>query len=196
MGENESRLMDSRSAEAPTSDLIDQRTDAVVTIVVPTRHEADNVGPLLEGISAALLSMAYEVLFVDDSDDDTPVRIAQAAIRAPARNIRLLHRGKPDRTGGLGGAVVAGFRMATTPWLAVMDGDLQHPPDVLPKLLARAEETGADVVVASRYVDGGDGSALGTTRRRVSSSAGRAARVLFPRRLDVVTEPMSGCFLV
>ena len=86
--------------------------------------------------------------------------------------------------------------MASPPWLAVMDGDLQHPPEVRPSLLARAEETGADVVVASRYVDGGDGSALGTTRRRVSSSAGRAARVLFPRRLDVVTDPMSGCFLV
>ena len=92
MGDLESRLMNGREEGQRASDLIDQRTDAVVTIVVPTRHEADNVGPLLEGISAALLSTAYEVLFVDDSDDDTPVRIAQAAIRAPARNIRLLHQ--------------------------------------------------------------------------------------------------------
>jgi glycosyltransferase involved in cell wall biosynthesis len=135
-------------------------------------------------------------VFVDDSDDDTPARVREVAEQSRSVNIRLIHRVKKDRKGGLGGAVVAGFRSASTPWLAVMDGDLQHPPELLAQLLDTAQTTGADVVVASRYLDGGDGSALGGTRLRLSHSATKVARILFPHRLNAVTDPMSGFFVV
>ena len=73
-----------------------------VTIVIPTRNEADNVQPLLERLRTVLDETAFEVVFVDDSDDTTPEVIRDV----DDERVRLLHRLKGDRAGGLGGAVV------------------------------------------------------------------------------------------
>ncbi|NHC44730.1 glycosyltransferase [Motilibacter aurantiacus] len=166
-----------------------------LTVVVPTRNEADNVGPLLARLSAALPGRAVEVLFVDDSDDETPTRILEQS-RRDDLDVRLLHRPEGERRGGLSGAVVAGLRAARADWAVVMDGDLQHPPEVLP-LLLEAGADGADVVVASRYF--GDGSAAGLAGARralVSGLSTRMAAGMFPRRLQPVSDPMSGFFAV
>jgi len=168
---------------------------AAVCVLVPTRNEAGNVAPLLARLGPVLARMNGEVLFVDDSDDQTPAAVAAAATNS-AVPVRLLHRAADERVGGLGGAVQAGLATSTATWTVVMDGDLQHPPEQVPDLIAAAER-GADVVVATRY--DGSGSAAGLSSRfrgLVSHGATGVARLLFPRALAGVSDPMSGFFAV
>lgn len=165
-----------------------------VSVIVPTFNEAPNVAELVARVGAAVQGRRrdVEIIFVDDSTDDTPAVIAAVAAAAPVP-VRLIHRAVPE--GRLGGAVVAGIRAATGPWCVVMDGDLQHPPELIPVLVARGESSGADVVVASRYC--GDGSAdglAGGLRRLVSSGSTLVTKSMFPRRLRNCSDPMTGFF--
>lgn len=167
-----------------------------LTIVVPTYDERDNVGPLLHGLTRALSGQPVEVLFVDDSRDDTPQVIQEAARTCPLP-VRLLHRPPGQRTGGLAGAVVAGIRDTGAPWVLVMDGDLQHPPDAVPELIDVARDDDCDVVIASRYREGGSSGGLAnSSRRTLSRMCGGLARRLFPRRMSGCTDPMTGFFAV
>jgi len=174
----------------------DAQPTAELAVLVPTRNEAPNIEELLRRVSAAVAGIPAEIIFVDDSDDDTPVVIDALAGRQDGCRVSLIHRQGPQRTGGLGGAVVAGLRAVRAPWACVLDADLQHPPEVIPDLLAAAERDRADLVIASRYCGQGRADGLGPVRARISTACGSAARLLFPLRLDGVTDPMSGFFLV
>lgn len=167
---------------------------AGVTVIVPTYNERDNVAELVERTAAALAGRDAEILFVDDSSDDTTAEVERVAVDAPIP-VRVIHRS--DNVGGLGGAVVVGLGAAAADVCIVMDGDLQHPPELLPTLLDRFADGDADVVAASRYVGGGDTSGLGTAVRfGVSRAATWLTRAMFPRRLARSTDPMTGFFLV
>jgi dolichol-phosphate mannosyltransferase len=171
---------------------MEQHTD--LTVVVPTFNEGPNIAELVERVAAATEGRVVEVLFVDDSTDETPAEILRVAATSDIP-VRLLHRDKPD--GGLSGAVLAGFAESTADWTLVMDGDLQHPPELIPVMLAAADETAADVVVASRYIGGGSSDGLsGRIRHLVSSSATVLTRAMFPLRLRDCTDPMTGFFAV
>ncbi|GFJ96706.1 glycosyltransferase [Phytohabitans rumicis] len=165
-------------------------SDLYATIVVPCRHEEGNVGPLLDRIKTAMNGHPYEVLFVDDSDNDATVQ----AIRAADPNALVFHRMGEQRWGGLAGAVIDGLRMAHSDRVVVMDADLQHPPEVVPALLSTLDG-GAELVMASRYTDGGDpGGLSGPFRRLVSGASTWLAKATFPIRLRGVTDPMTGFF--
>lgn len=167
-----------------------------LTVIVPTRNESGNVAPLIARLGEALAGIDAEVLFVDDSSDTTPEQVRSTALTA-SLPVRLLHRTAKERVGGLGGAVLAGLRSAHSDWAVVMDGDLQHPPEVVPDLLRAGQQSGADLVVASRYVGAGSAGGLSTaTRERVSGGANALARAVFPRRLADCTDPMSGFFAI
>lgn len=167
---------------------------AGVTVIVPTFNERDSVAELVARTAAALAGRDAEILFVDDSSDDTPAEIGRVAADAPLP-VRLIHRETND--GGLGGAVSRGLQAAAYDLCIVMDGDLQHPPELLPALLDRHAAGDADVVAASRYIGGGDTSGLGTTVRfGVSRAATWLTRAMFPLRLARSTDPMTGFFLV
>ena len=166
-----------------------------LTILVPTRNEVENVEPLLKRLSA-IAEPDTVVLFVDDSDDATPHVIQAARERGfGSLETRLLHRSGAQQTGGLGGAVLAGLEITQTPWVCVMDGDLQHPPEVVPRLLDAARTANADLVVASRYVAGGRNEGLGAVRTAVSWGSTVLAKAVFPYRLRGIRDPMSGFFL-
>ena len=166
------------------------------TIVIPTRNEADNVGPLLERLSTAMSGVLGEVLFVDDSTDETPLAIEQAA-RVSGLAIRLLHRPAHHRPGGLSGAVVEGLRHARGTWAVIMDADLQHPPELAPRLAAIGQARQLDLVAGSRYIGAGTADGLGGAYRRgVSSLATIGTKAVFPRRLARLSDPMSGFFAV
>jgi dolichol-phosphate mannosyltransferase len=169
-----------------------------LAMLVPTRNEAANIEELLRRISAAVTGIPTAIVFVDDSDDDTPAVIRAVARRRDcgACQVALIHRRGGQRTGGLGGAVVDGLRAAEAPWVCVLDADLQHPPEVVPRLLAAAERDEADLAVASRYCGTGRTDGLGPARSLISTACGSAAKLLFPTRLRGVTDPMSGFFLV
>lgn len=165
-----------------------------VSVIIPTFNEAPNVAELIERIEVALLGRRGEVLFVDDSSDDTP-NVIEAAAAHSSLFVRLVRRPRP--VGGLSGAVLEGLRIATSDWCVVMDGDLQHPPEVIPALLESGIEQDADVVVASRHVHGGSSAGLsGRARHLVSMSATILTRAMFPTRLRNCTDPMTGFFAV
>jgi dolichol-phosphate mannosyltransferase len=166
-----------------------------VSVIVPTRNEAPNVAPLLGRLSSVAAEQTIEVIFVDDSDDDTPARVQVEAGPLPF-GVTCLHRKRDSRAGGLGGAVVAGLRAARGEWACVMDGDLQHPPEVLGPMVVAGGAARADVVVGTRYANGGSVGDFGATRELVSRLSSLAARTLFPRKLRGVSDPMSGLFAV
>jgi len=160
------------------------------TIVVPTFNEGGNVEELVTRL-AEVVPGDTEVLFVDDSTDSTPEVIGKLAERA-SLPVRMLHRETPE--GGLAGAVTLGIANARGEQVLVMDGDLQHPPELVPTMLDGLAE--AEMVVASRYIGGGDAGGLSSLWRRwVSSSSTLLAQACFPRRVGrVCTDPMTGFF--
>ena len=173
------------AADAPTTD---------VTIVVPTYNEALNVPELVRRVGEATRGLDAEILFVDDSSDDTADVVRRVAPDAELP-VRVIHRDAP--VGGLGGAVLEGIRASASPLVLVMDGDLQHPPELIPTMVARAHEPDVDVVVASRYI--GDGSSAGlanVVRQAVSSTSTAVTRAMFPVRLRDCSDPMTGFFAV
>ena len=168
-------------------------TAGMVSVVVPTRHEGPNVAPLLAGIEAALVGRTFEVVFVDDSDDDTPDAI-EAAMAEASFPVQLVRRQREERWGGLGGAVVDGFEHAAGSIVVVMDGDLQHPAERIPALVAEIE-SGRDLAIGSRRVPGADeGTGLTWARRLLSRMATGIAAAFFPRRVGRVADPLSGFF--
>jgi dolichol-phosphate mannosyltransferase len=167
---------------------------------VPTYNEAPNIAELVRRVTAALAQeragsgLDAEIVFVDDSTDDTPevIRLVAQDAQLP---VRVIHR--ELRTGGLGGAVVEGMRAAASDRCLVMDGDLQHPPEKIPEMLARYDEGDVDVVVASRYAGGGTAHGLADrTRVLVSKASTAVTKSMFPLRLRDVTDPMTGFFLI
>ncbi|MCL1900452.1 MAG: glycosyltransferase [Promicromonosporaceae bacterium] len=168
-----------------------------VTVIVPTFNEGPNIAELVRRLASLPATAPLDVLFVDDSTDDTPQIIEAVAATAPIQ-VSLLHR--EDGVGGLSGAVVEGLRRAKAQgakWAVVMDGDLQHPPELVPTLLETGDEQGLDVVVASRYTGAGDAGGLdGPLRKLVSRASGVLARSMFPVRLRGVSDPMTGFFAV
>ena len=110
----------------------------MLSVVVPTFNEGKNIRNLVTQIDDALKGIPYEIVFVDDSKDDTPQVIMEVAKDFPA--VRMEHR-----TGetGLATAVLKGFSLAKGEYMACMDADLQHPPIVLSKRNGNGKTAGA-----------------------------------------------------
>ena len=187
-------MIENKIPESMTSVVPDMQTIYDLSMVIPTRNEAGNIEPLLMRIHQAVKGIAVEVVFVDDSTDETPdvIRKLQDWFPLP---IKLIARPAERRKNGLGGAVVEGFQAAQGTWLGVMDADLQHPPEMIPRLLRHAQKSGSDVVIGSRLAPGGDSSSLGFTRNMISHVFALTTRIAFPQRLWNVTDPLTGFFL-
>lgn len=137
-----------------------------LTVLIPTFNERENVRLIVKRIQSILSprKCSYEILFVDDSKDDTPLMLARLSHQYP--NVRYRHRTKET---GLASAVVEGFRFAKGDNIIVMDADLQHPPELIPVILDSLEH--ADVVIPSRFITGGSDGGLNLFRKFVSWSA-------------------------
>lgn len=159
---------------------------------MPTFNEAPNAVALIERIDRAVRGRDVEILFVDDGIDDLPEVVA-ARPPSVVVPVQVIRRGEP--IGGLGGAVVEGIRRSDSDLVVVCDGDLQHPPEMIPALVDAAEH--AELVVASRYIAGGSAGGLSNgPRRLVSRVTGSISKATFPQRLKRCTDPMSGFFAV
>jgi dolichol-phosphate mannosyltransferase len=156
----------------------------VISLVIPTLNEAENIGPLLDRLGCCE-PRADEIIFVDDrSSDGTRERV-----RAFAREstVRLIERESPAF--GLSGAILAGADAATGDWLVVMDADLSHPPERIGELLRPLLEGSADMVIGSRYVRGGSTPGWPVWRKVLSRLA---AAFAYP--ITGVHDSMSGFF--
>src|SRR5919108_1160243 len=187
-------MTQNKLSQSLTSRTDDYPSAYEVSLVIPTRNEAGNIEPLLMRVHQAMKGIPTEVVFVDDSTDTTPEVIAKLQEWFPLP-ITLIHRPAERRTNGLGGAVVEGYRRASGNWLCVMDADLQHPPEMIPRLLFQAQKSGADLVMGSRLAPGGDASSLGFKRMLISHAFAWTTRLTFPQRLYNVTDPLTGFYM-
>jgi dolichol-phosphate mannosyltransferase len=157
-------------------------------MVVPTYNECDRLTELVTAVFAAAESrgVVLELVVVDDNSPDGTGQLADEL--ATRFRMVVVHRaGKL----GLGTAVVEGFRVATAEVVGVMDADFSHPPALVPVLFEAFKQTGADVVVASRYIPGGATPDWPFKRRLLSRTACLLARGLSPIR-----DAASGFFVI
>ena len=161
-----------------------------LTIVVPTFNERDNIEELLRRITVALDGVRWEIVFVDDdSPDGTAALVKDIAFSDPrVRCIRRVNRR------GLAGACIEGILASAAPFVCVMDADLQHSEDILPRLLAAMRTGTCDLAVGSRYAPGGSATAgFSSARIKLSRLGTDLARRAFKTDLS---DPMSGFFMI
>jgi glycosyltransferase involved in cell wall biosynthesis len=159
----------------------------VLSLILPTYNEAANLPELFAALKKAL-GMPHEIIVVDDDSKDQTWKIAED-LRATYPTVRVLRRiGRR----GLSSAVTEGFAMAKGGVLMVMDADLQHDPHLIIKLYD-AITNGADIAIASRYIEGGSVGEWVTGRRLLSKTATWLAHALPPVHS---TDPMSGFFAI
>src|SRR5215204_5379925 len=168
----------------------------LLTLVITTRNEADNISRLVGELKESLSGVDYRVVFIDDSTDQTPEVIR--SLGEEDDRIVLIHRKGAERDGGLSTAVTTGMDAVASEseYTCVMDADLQHPPEKVREMLEEARTSGADVVVASRYAEGGNYAGLsGPLRKAVSVGTKRLARIVF-KEARKTSDPLTGFFLV
>jgi dolichol-phosphate mannosyltransferase len=163
----------------------------MISVVIPTYNEAAVIEETLRRSAAALRSVGeeFELIVVDDSSADGTAKLAEAlAAEFPVRVLR-----RPGRL-GLATAVLDGWAMARGDLLAVMDADLQHPPEILGELVKALRRPGTDLALASRYTSGGGIPEWSLIRRFMSWGATQLAASVLPLTLAGVSDPMSGMF--
>jgi dolichol-phosphate mannosyltransferase len=161
-----------------------------LTVIVPTLNEHGNVRPVYDALCRALKGIEWEVIFVDDdSQDGTPEAVCQLA--SHDRRVRCLQRiGRR----GLASACVEGILASSAPYVAVMDADLQHDEQLLPRMLRTLiAEPHFHAVVGSRYVEQGG---IGSWSRQRAFLSGLATRIGRSILRVPIADPMSGFFMV
>jgi dolichol-phosphate mannosyltransferase len=180
--------MDDSISQAPYS--VDRPTGVPeISIVIPTFNEKENVPELVRLVASAMAGVHWELIFVDDNSPDGTARVVRdlAATDGRVRCIQRLGRR------GLSSACIEGMLSSSAKYLAVMDGDLQHDEALLPKMFDALQSGDVDVVVASRYADGGGTGDWDERRAQLSrASTGLAKRVLHVE----LSDPMSGFFAI
>jgi dolichol-phosphate mannosyltransferase len=162
---------------------------AELSIIVPTFNERDNVTYLIAAVSEALPGISWEIIFVDDSSPDGTASFVREIARSDPR-VRCLHRfGRR----GLSSACVEGIMSTSSPVVAVMDGDGQHDERTLRLMFQLLASSDADLVVGSRYVEGGGVSNWDRSRVAMSRFATRIANWITGTTLS---DPMSGFFMI
>ncbi len=161
----------------------------LLTVVVPTLNEEENVAALVEKLRVVLQDVHWEVVFVDDDSRDN-TRSAASELARIDRRVRLVHRiGRR----GLASACIEGVQTSTAPYVAIMDADLQHDESLLPRMLEYLQSGDYDVVVGSRYVTGGDVADWDPRRAGMSRLATRLGQLILKSH---VADPMSGFFMI
>jgi dolichol-phosphate mannosyltransferase len=160
-----------------------------LTVVVPCFNERANIAPMVAALDVALSGIDWEVVFVDD---DSPDGTSQAARELARQNPRIRCIRRIGRR-GLSSAVIEGALSSSADYVAVIDGDLQHDETRIPAMLASVQ-SGADLAIGSRHVEGGDSSGLSSPLRvRLSEAGIRVAQMVTGARIN---DPMSGFFLL
>jgi len=180
----------SRDTGSPSGALLRDspvRTGPLFSIIVPTYNEQDNVEYLVDELRANMRDLAWEVIFVDD---DSPDGTANEVRRVAARDARVRCVQRIGRR-GLSGACVEGMLASSAPYLAIMDGDLQHDPAIVYRMFNLLNSSDAELVIASRNAEGGSYGNFSNIRYKLSQLAARLGRVALK---DNCSDPMSNFF--
>jgi dolichol-phosphate mannosyltransferase len=164
-----------------------------VSIIIPTYNESQNILRVLKSIERHIpKNITTQTIIVDDNSPDGTGKIVEDYMKNVKKiagyTIDIIHRKTKD---GLSSAVLRGIQYATGNAIVVMDSDLSHPPNLLPKIIDALRQPKWDIVIASRYVSGG--AIKGWTIKRKILSKG--ATMIAKRGLGVnAKDPMSGFF--
>jgi dolichol-phosphate mannosyltransferase len=160
-----------------------------LSIIAPTFNEVGSVAELRDRVAAALAGIDWEMIFVDDdSPDGTAAIVKEMAQRDP--RVRCIQRiGRR----GLSTACIEGMLASSAPFVAVIDADLQHDEQLLPRMFELISGGDLDVVVGSRYVASGGVGAWDESRATLSRVATRLSRLVLRADLH---DPMSGFFMI
>src|SRR5580700_7612475 len=160
-----------------------------LSVVIPTFNERDNVTTLFRRLEKTLAGIPFEAVFVDDNSPDGTWQVVRALSREDSR-VRCIRRiGRR----GLSGACIEGILASSAPCAAVIDADLQHDETQLPKMLALLQGGEFDLVVGSRYIEGGSADSFNRQRAGASALATEVAK----HALGVeIADPMSGFFMI
>ena len=161
-----------------------------LSIILPAYNEAKNIPLIVGKIADAMGDIPYEIIVVDDDSPDGTARVTRAIGREKPY-VRCVHR---INRRGLSGACIEGMMAANAPAVAVMDADMQHDETRLPVMLTEIRK-GADLVIGSRYVNGGNASTGFQKKTRAKGS--ELATALANRITGAYTsDPMSGFFMM
>jgi dolichol-phosphate mannosyltransferase len=160
-----------------------------LSVIVPTFNESENIAVLIDRLRATLSGVAWEVIVVDDDSPDSTAEIVRA-IGAEDARVRCLRRvGRR----GLAGACLEGMLASQARYAAVIDADLQHDETLLLPMLMKLRAGEADVVVGTRYSQGGGADTFSSERKWISRWATRLANKVLGLSLS---DPLSGFFML
>ncbi len=163
-----------------------------VSVIIPTFNESENICNVLESIKKHLPKTQLEAIVIDDNSPDGTGTIVEEYVKSMKNiagySISVIHRKAKN---GLSSAILDGLKKSTGDTVVVMDSDLSHPPQIIPKMLDTLKQTQCDIVVASRYVTGGAINGWTIKRKLMSKIATKIAK----KGLGVAAnDPMSGFF--
>lgn len=165
------------------------RLSPELSIVVPVFNEKDNVDALVRELALTLSGVEWEVIFVDDDSPDGTSQVVRDLASTDGR-VRCIQRiGRR----GLSTASIEGMMGSTAPYVAVMDGDLQHDPRILPAMLNLLKTSDNELVIGSRYVEGGSLGNWDSAREMISRFSTKLGHTVVPAALK---DPMSGFFML
>ncbi|MCP5382498.1 MAG: glycosyltransferase family 2 protein [Kordiimonadaceae bacterium] len=160
-----------------------------LSIIVPTFNEVENIRPLYDAVSKSLIGVDWEIIYVDDdSTDGTVEELIKLCEEKP--NVRRIHR---ISRRGLSSACVEGFMSTTSPYLAVIDGDMQHDETKLSEMLTALKSGKYDLALGSRYVANGGFGNWSDGRIKASKLATRLSKIITHQS---ISDPMSGFFMI
>lgn len=162
----------------------------LLSIIVPTLNERENVCELLSRIESSCRDIPHEVIIVDDGSLDGTADVAEH-FGSVYGNVLVLRRSKKL---GLSSAFMHGVKNSKGEIVALMDADLQHPPELLPELYRKILE-GYDLSIASRYVNGGVMENRSLLRKLTSMIGVQLAHLLIPKT-RMIKDPISGYFMI
>ena len=171
----------------------DKPTNSLISIVIPTYNESQNICNILKSIEKHLLpNFKTEAIVVDDNSPDGTGNIVEDYIKSVKElanySINVIHR---ETKNGLSSAILKGIEYSTGDIVVVMDSDFSHPPQIIPNLVEALKKSKSDIVIASRYIKGGKIEDWSIKRRLISKTATKIAKYF----LGVKTkDPMSGFF--
>ncbi|AJM91985.1 glycosyltransferase [Nitrosopumilus piranensis] len=167
-------------------------TENQVSVIIPTFNESENICNVLDLIKEHLPRINLEAIVVDDNSPDGTGKIVEDYVKIKGNEeypVSVIHR---KTKSGLSSAILDGLKKSNGDTIVVMDSDLSHPPQIIPKMLETLRKTQCDIVVASRYVAGGAIQGWPFKRKLMSKIATKIAKKGLGINSD---DPMSGFFV-
>ncbi|WP_371504374.1 glycosyltransferase [Nitrosopumilus adriaticus] len=164
-----------------------------VSIIIPTYNESQNIVNVLKSIGDIIpKNILTQAIVVDDNSPDGTGKIVEDYLKNVKKiagyTVDIIHRTTKN---GLSSAILSGIQRASGETIVVMDSDLSHPPQIIPKMIEALKQYQCDMVIASRYITGGKINGWNKKRKLIS----KVATVIAKKGLDIKTnDPMSGFF--